>query len=163
MVNLYCEKIITPIGNLIAIANDKNVLILQFEEQVSINKILKDAKVINKPCEITYFLRKEIDLYFEGKLKNFKTPLSPEGTVFQHSVWKELQNISYGEIQNYSNIASSIGLPNARRAVANASARNKILIIIPCHRVIRKSGNLSGYNAGIDRKKWLLDFEKQHC
>lgn len=162
MVNLYCERIVTPLGNLIAIANSKNLLVLQFEYQLLIKKILKYNRIINEPCEITKILRKELNLYFQGKLKNFKTPLNPEGTVFQHKVWNELINIPYGKVQSYSDITSKIDSPTAKRAVANANAHNKILILIPCHRVIRKSGDLCGYSAGLDKKKWLLDFEKLH-
>jgi len=162
MVNLYCERIVTPLGNLIAIANSKNLLVLQFEYQLLIKKILKYNRIINEPCEITKILRKELNLYFQGKLKNFKIPLNPEGTVFQHKVWNELINIPYGKVQSYSDIASKIDSPTAKRAVANANAHNKILILIPCHRVIRKSGDLCGYSAGLDKKRWLLDFEKLH-
>ncbi len=160
MLDLYFEKIETPLGGLIAVSDNKNLLILQFENQLCIDKNFKSCNLINKSCEITDMLRNEINLYFSGKLKEFKTPLNPKGTNFQCMVWEELRNIPYGETRSYSDIALKTGFPKSWRVIANANAHNEILILIPCHRVIRKSGDLCGYNAGIDRKKWLIDFEK---
>ena len=160
MIDLYLEKIETPIGSLIAIASNENLLILQTEQQLLNNKSFFNIEFKNKSCDIIKNLRDELRLYFNGSLKDFKTPLDPRGTDFQHKVWNELRNIPYGEVRNYSDIALKIGIPTAQRAIANANARNKILILIPCHRVIRKSGDLCGYNAGVEKKKWLLDLEK---
>ncbi len=162
MIDLYCEKIKTPLGVLIAVSDSKSLLTLQFENQLCIDKDFRYISLINKSCEIIDMLRNEINLYFDGKLKEFKTPLSPKGTDFQCMAWEELRNIPYGETRNYSDIALKIGFPTAWRAIANANANNRILILIPCHRVIRKSGDLCGYNAGIDRKKWLIDLEKRN-
>ncbi len=161
MLNLYCEKIETPLGVLIAVADNKNLLALQFENQFYSNKNFRCCNLINKSCEIIYMLRNEMNLYFSGKSEEFKTPLNPKGTDFQCMVWKELRNIPYGETRSYSDIALKIGFPKSWRVTANANAHNEILILIPCHRVIRKSGELCGYNAGMDKKKWLIDFEKR--
>jgi O-6-methylguanine DNA methyltransferase len=82
------------------------------------------------------------------------------GTPFQHKVWTHLQTIPAGQVQTYSDVAYQIGHPNAVRAVASACAKNPIAILIPCHRVIGKNGQLTGYYWGLDRKKALLELEK---
>lgn len=84
------------------------------------------------------------------------------GTEFQNSVWKILREIHYGETSSYQQQAIRVGKPNAVRAVASANGCNRVSIIIPCHRVIGKNGNLTGYGGGLERKKWLLDFEREN-
>ena len=100
--------------------------------------------------------------YFQGKRKTFDLPIRYAGTPFQESVWKELQNIPYGETRSYEDIAAKIGNPKAVRAVGQANNRNKILLIVPCHRVIHKNGDISGFACGIETKKYLLDLERSH-
>ena len=84
------------------------------------------------------------------------------GTDFQKSVWKILQTIPYGEKWSYQQQAIKLNKPKAIRAVANSNGHNRIAIIIPCHRVIGKDGHLTGYGGGLERKKWLLDFERDN-
>ncbi|MCD8180046.1 MAG: methylated-DNA--[protein]-cysteine S-methyltransferase [Firmicutes bacterium] len=105
----------------------------------------------------------EIDEYLKGERREFDLPLSVSGTEFQKAVWRELQKIPYGETRSYGDIAKSMGNPKARRAVGTANNRNKIMIIIPCHRVIGANGHLTGYAGGLDMKKRLLDIEKAGC
>lgn len=88
--------------------------------------------------------------------------LDIRGTSFQQRVWQALQNIPAGETRSYSAIAEAIGSPNAVRAVAGACAANVIAVIIPCHRVVRSDGSLSGYRWGIERKHKLLQKEAEH-
>ncbi|MDC7126561.1 MAG: methylated-DNA--[protein]-cysteine S-methyltransferase, partial [Spirochaetales bacterium] len=104
--------------------------------------------------------KKQIIEYFEGTRKVFNLKLSPEGTDFQKKVWKALLDIPYGETRSYQDIAKNIGNPKACRAIGNANNKNPIPLIIPCHRVIGKNGNLVGYGAGIDLKKTFLDIER---
>ena len=87
-------------------------------------------------------------------------PLDIRGTAFQQQVWQALRAIPPGETRSYQQIATAIGNPKAVRAVAGACAANKLAIIIPCHRVVREDGSLSGYRWGVSRKAALLDFEK---
>lgn len=103
----------------------------------------------------------EIIGYLEGKnrLAQDALPLDVSATAFQMSVWKELQKIPYGRTASYNEIAEKIGRPNAYRAVANACASNRVPLVIPCHRVVRKNGNLGGYRWGVERKKKLLAIE----
>ncbi|PCJ87015.1 MAG: cysteine methyltransferase [Flavobacteriales bacterium] len=102
---------------------------------------------------------KQLDEYFKKKRKIFELKLNPDGTEFQKTVWNKLQDIPYGKAVSYLEIAKSLGNKNATRAVGNANGKNKISVIIPCHRVIGINGKLTGYAGGLKRKKWLLDFE----
>jgi methylated-DNA-[protein]-cysteine S-methyltransferase len=101
----------------------------------------------------------QLDEYFNRKRQKFDIPLDIEGTEFQKRVWHELSNIPFGKTKSYMDIAKALGDVKAIRAVGLANGSNKIAIIIPCHRIIGSDGSLVGYAAGIQRKKWLLDFE----
>ena len=105
---------------------------------------------------------RQLNEYFQGKRKNFELPLTYAGTPFQESVWRELQNIPYGETRSYEDIAVKVGSPRAVRAVGQANNRNQILLMIPCHRVIHKNGDISGFACGIEMKKYLLALESLH-
>ena len=101
----------------------------------------------------------QLDEYFSGKRTGFDIKLKPKGTEFQKLVWSELQKIPFGKTKSYSEIAQIIGHPNAQRAVGSACNKNPIMIIIPCHRVISKSGNLGGFAYGNLIKQKLLNIE----
>ena len=103
----------------------------------------------------------QIDEYFRGERKEFSMNLQLQGTDFQKKVWSQLMKISFGETLSYKDIAASIGNKKAVRAVGNANGKNKIAIIIPCHRVIGSNGRLVGYASGVWRKKWLLLHERK--
>ena len=98
--------------------------------------------------------------YFAGRLQCFDLPLAAKGTPFQQSVWHALCDIPYGETVSYLEIARAIGNPKAVRAVGAANGRNPLSIIVPCHRVIGRSGDLTGYAGGIPLKRWLLALEQ---
>lgn len=104
--------------------------------------------------------REQLDEYFEGNRQTFDLPISLEGTVFQQQVWNALMEIPYGETRSYKDIAVAIGNPKAVRAVGMANNKNKIPVIIPCHRVIGSNGSLVGYAGGLDVKAQLLALEK---
>ncbi|MBR4694855.1 MAG: methylated-DNA--[Selenomonadaceae bacterium] len=106
--------------------------------------------------------RLELDEYFSGKRRAFGVPLSLKGTEFQRRVWKALQGIPYGQVCSYEEIARRIGNPKAARAVGMANHCNPVMILVPCHRVIGKDGSLTGYAAGLDVKKHLLDLERSN-
>ncbi len=97
--------------------------------------------------------------YLTGERKSFDIPLDMKGTPFQETIWKELRNIPYGETISYSDIAHNIGKPDAVRAVGAAIGANPVLIVIPCHRVVAKNGNLTGFRGGIPMKEKLLALE----
>ncbi|MFJ7933909.1 methylated-DNA--[protein]-cysteine S-methyltransferase [Sporosarcina sp. NPDC096371] len=99
--------------------------------------------------------------YLEGRRKEFTLPMDLHGTVFQQAVWKTLQNIPYGQTVSYTEIAEQIQKPNAVRAVGTAIGANPVLITVPCHRVIAKSGKLTGYRGGLEMKEQLLKLERE--
>ncbi|MCZ6186452.1 methylated-DNA--[protein]-cysteine S-methyltransferase [Campylobacter ureolyticus] len=101
----------------------------------------------------------ELNRYFKGDLVNFSVKLNIIGTEFEKNVYNALLKIPYGEVRTYKEIAKSINHPKAYRAVGNANSKNKIPIIVPCHRVISNSG-IGGYTGGINIKKNLLKIEK---
>lgn len=102
----------------------------------------------------------QLDEYFAGKRRNFEIELEVIGTEFQKRVWNELLKIPYGEVVTYNDIALIVGDKKLVRAVASAIARNRLMIVIPCHRVIGSNGKLTGYAGGLERKSWLLNHEK---
>lgn len=102
----------------------------------------------------------QLKAYFEGRLTRFDLPLAPSGTAFQKQVWRALTDIPYGETRTYGEIAAAVGNPRASRAVGMANHRNPIPILIPCHRVIGKSGTLTGYAGGLGVKEYLLRLER---
>lgn len=101
----------------------------------------------------------QLQEYFSGLRKQFDLPLFCKGTVFQQQVWQALREIPYGETRSYEDVAISIGNSNKARAVGQANHKNPLLIINPCHRVIRKNGNITGFSYGMEVKKFLLDLE----
>lgn len=153
--NTLCNihTITTPIGTLVATADEKAVISLDFTDE-SLKSIPTDNPLLLR-------LEKELHEYFEGKRRIFTLPLSPKGTLFQQSVWETLCTIPYGETVSYAEEAKLLGNPKAVRAVANANGRNPIIILIPCHRVIATGGGIGGYSGGIERKEFLLKLEKK--
>jgi methylated-DNA-[protein]-cysteine S-methyltransferase len=101
----------------------------------------------------------QLHAYFAGDLTQFDVPIRLDGTDFQRRVWSKLREIPYGETISYGELARRVGNPNASRAVGLANGRNPIAVVVPCHRVIGASGQLTGYGGGLDRKSWLLDLE----
>lgn len=103
----------------------------------------------------------EITEYLNGTRKYFSAPTYLSGTKFQLAVWDALNKIPYGELQTYSDVAEAVNNPKAVRAVGAAIGANPLLMIVPCHRVIAKSGALTGFRAGLDVKERLIELEKQ--
>ncbi|HBL98964.1 TPA: cysteine methyltransferase [Candidatus Dependentiae bacterium] len=102
------------------------------------------------------------EYFFEGrKTFDFSFSLNSASTTFSKSAWSVAAAIPYGETVSYAHLAREVGNPRACRAVASAMAYNRLLIVIPCHRVIASDGSLSGYRGGVWRKKWLLEYERR--
>ncbi len=151
----------TPLGPMIAVADDFGLYILDFEDNPDLPAVmdrLEERTEGNNP--ILSLVQKELQAYFEGTLTTFTLPLAPQGTVFQKRTWLALTKVPYGTTQSYADIAVALNHPTAFRAVANANGVNPLAIVIPCHRIIKSSGDLCGYRGGIERKKWLLNHEK---
>src|SRR5262249_27166893 len=105
-------------------------------------------------------VREQLAEYFAGERQKFDVPLKLAGTPFQQQVWRELMRIPFGTTITYAQLAQRIGKPAASRAVGHANGRNPVSIIVPCHRVIGANGKLTGYGGGLDRKDWLLAWER---
>ena len=156
----------TPLGPMIAIADDAALYLLEFvdrrglEREIERLRVRAKSAIIPGDVEPIQSIEKELKLYFSGKLAHFKTPLKMMGSPFQQSVWNALLQIPPGETRTYSDIAVAIGSPKAFRAVARANGANQVAIVIPCHRVINSGGGLGGYGGGVLRKQQLLEIEK---
>lgn len=116
------------------------------------------AHLVEDWNEVSVYAEQLVD-YFNGERRNIDLPIDLIGTEFQESVWAELQKVSYGDTKSYTDISEAIGKPNAVRAVGAAVGANPILIVVPCHRVISRSGKLTGYRGGIPMKQKLLRLE----
>jgi methylated-DNA-[protein]-cysteine S-methyltransferase len=102
--------------------------------------------------------------YFDGSRNEFDLPIAfRRGDEFERSVWRALSEIPYGETRSYGEIARQVGAPDAARAVGRANGRNPVAIVVPCHRVIGSDGSLTGYGGGLERKRWLLEFEAERA
>jgi methylated-DNA-[protein]-cysteine S-methyltransferase len=106
-------------------------------------------------------VREQLAEYFAGERQQFDVPLKLVGTAFQLRVWQELVRIPFGTTISYARLAQRLGKPTASRAVGHANGRNPISIIVPCHRVIGADGKLTGYAGGVDKKQWLLAWERR--
>ena len=156
----------TPIGQMIAISSNDALLFLKFTNSPKLDDEIsklcrnKNAVIIEITTPLLTSIKNELTNYFEGTLCSFTIPLRPEGTVFQQHTWQSISRIPFATTTNYAEQAITIGRKTAFRAVANANGANPIAIIIPCHRIVRSNGDLGGYRGGLDRKKWLLNHEK---
>jgi AraC family transcriptional regulator of adaptative response/methylated-DNA-[protein]-cysteine methyltransferase len=156
----------SPVGPIVAGAHDAGICLLEFavEERLQTQmRTLRDTF----DCAVTdgnhpYLDQLEAELrdYFSGVLKQFTVPLVAPGTPFQERVWSELRRIPYGETRSYEEIAVAVSSQAAQRAVGRANGANRIAIVIPCHRVINKSGRLGGYGGLLWRKEALLGLER---
>ncbi|MGL4952826.1 MAG: methylated-DNA--[protein]-cysteine S-methyltransferase [Culicoidibacterales bacterium] len=148
----WYDNLETPIGWLEIYASENAVNRVEFCE-VPIKRPNTNS--------VTDLAKMELNAYFQGELTRFTVPYQQAGTEFQQRVWHALTTVPYGTTAAYSEIAEKIVNPKAVRAVGGANNRNKIAIIVPCHRVIGKNGQLVGYFGGVERKKYLLALEQK--
>jgi methylated-DNA-[protein]-cysteine S-methyltransferase len=141
----------SEIGFIEIIGTEQEILSVDFIEEKPVDNT--EVPLCLKEC------LKQIDEYFKGNRKEFSVQLKLDGTDFQKKVWRELMTIPFGKTVSYRDIAKGIGNIKAVRAVGNANGKNKIPIIIPCHRVIASDGSMGGFSSGIWRKEWLLKHE----
>lgn len=165
---LFAERIETPLGSMLAIADAAGLRLLEFvdrralERELSILRARLQTNVVPGEHRHLAAVRKQLADYFSGRHLEFTVPLAPVGSPFQLRDWKLLQTIPLGETRSYSWMAEQLGDKEMRRAVGRANGDNMLCIIIPCHRVIRADGTLCGYGGGLWRKKWLLEHERKH-
>ncbi|MBE5061259.1 methylated-DNA--[protein]-cysteine S-methyltransferase [Megamonas funiformis] len=139
--------------SLYLVATETHLINIQFTQP---------QKALLQTTELLSMATIQLDEYFQGKRTTFSLPFKLTGTPFQLAVWKELQNIPYGQTTSYKEIAQKINKPKAYRAVGMANNKNPLPIIIPCHRVIGSNGKLIGYAGGLNLKNYLLELEKSH-
>lgn len=163
MQKIIIKNINTPIGEMIAGASDRGLCFLLFADINNIDKLKKKHNIYLVEGVNKYLtqIEKELSEYFDLQRTVFNVTIDMLGTDFQKSIWQTLCNIEYGRTVSYLNQAKMINNTRAVRAVAMANSRNNIAIVIPCHRVISSSGQISGYNGGQWRKKYLLDLEQK--
>nr|WP_040455755.1 methylated-DNA--[protein]-cysteine S-methyltransferase [Kribbella catacumbae] len=149
----------SPLGSLTLVAADTGELAGLYMEQQRHRPPqeifgLRDDSILPE-------VEQQLKEYFAGERTTFDVPLKLTGTPFQQRVWEALQDIPYGEVTTYGQLAATLGLvPGASRAVGLANGKNPVSIIVPCHRVIGSTGSLTGYGGGLDRKQRLLDHER---
>jgi AraC family transcriptional regulator of adaptative response/methylated-DNA-[protein]-cysteine methyltransferase len=156
----------TPLGPMVAGATKDGLCLLEFtdrrmlETQLAVVKKRFGCPVLPGENSQLSQLKTELAGYFAGERREFTVPLVYPGTPFEEAVWKALLEIPYGETTSYEDLARRVGKPGACRAVGSANGRNRIAIVIPCHRVVNKSGELGGYGGGKWRKQKLLELEQ---
>ena len=162
---LVARRIGTPLGPMIGIANSEGLCLLEFADrpmlETQVKRVRRLLAATVTPGDNPHLDRIELELeeYFAGRLKHFQTPAVTPGSGFQRQVWKSLRAIPYGSTLSYDALARQLSSPGAQRAVGRANGDNRLAIIIPCHRVIRADGTLSGYGGGLWRKRRLLELE----
>ncbi|MFS4446905.1 bifunctional transcriptional activator/DNA repair enzyme AdaA [Maribacter sp. 2307UL18-2] len=164
---ILISRLTTPIGPMFICATDIGICLLEFVDRRMLETEFKDlqrllkARIITGENEHIKQAKNEISEYFNGQRKVFDVKVHTPGTDFQNSVWNSLIKIPFGETSTYKQQAERIEKPKAIRAVASANGCNRIAILVPCHRVIGSNGKLTGYGGGMERKRWLLDHERE--
>jgi AraC family transcriptional regulator, regulatory protein of adaptative response / methylated-DNA-[protein]-cysteine methyltransferase len=153
----------TPLGAMLALADDDGLHVLDFVDrrglERELERIAKRYAIVPGPHPVLDHTEREMREYFLGTRREFTIPLAHRGTDFQRNVWDQLVQIEPGITRSYADIARRIDLPKGVRAVARANGDNYRAIVVPCHRVIGSDGSLTGYGGGLARKQWLLDHE----
>jgi AraC family transcriptional regulator of adaptative response/methylated-DNA-[protein]-cysteine methyltransferase len=167
---LYARWLDTPLGAMLAVANDEALGLLEFVDRRAIERQIETlrrrmggAVIVPGHNAVLDQTAGEVASYFAGDLRDFTVPIALPGSPFQTDVWNELRTIPYGETRSYSDLAKALGRPGAQRAVGRANGDNRLAIIVPCHRVVRSDGSLCGYGGGLWRKKRLLELERRHA
>ncbi|MBL8744806.1 MAG: methylated-DNA--[protein]-cysteine S-methyltransferase [Phycisphaerae bacterium] len=162
---LVSACVLTPLGPMLAVASHAGLTLLEFDDRRALPTERRETERqfgsaiepgTNEHLERT---RSELGEYFAGKRHEFTVPLDLRGTAFQRRVWHLLQSIEFGQTRSYVDLARRLGDENATRAVGGANGKNRVAIIVPCHRVIAADRTLGGYGGGLERKQWLLEHE----
>ena len=142
----------SPIGEILLARNENGISHIRFQDGDSPLSPAADWQRADTDFEDVIT---QLNVFFAGGLQEFNLPLAPDGTLFQQTVWHQLQTIPYGSTTTYGELAAEIGKPKASRAVGAANGRNPIPIVIPCHRVIGANGKLTGFRGGLHIKEVL--------
>ncbi len=159
-IKTYCWKISFPIGRIYISADNRYLRTISFSDNRQ-SAADPDDEIIFAPNPIIQQAAEQLRQYFARKRTTFDLPITFTGTEFQRKTWQSLLDIPYGETRSYLQQARAIGNPKAVRAVGRANGLNPIAIVVPCHRVIGKSGKLTGYAGGLEKKEFLLNLERK--
>jgi methylated-DNA-[protein]-cysteine S-methyltransferase len=159
MSTIYYDYVPSPVGRLLLAMDGQGLRHIHFETG---RETLEPGEEWERGAGALHEARAQLKAYFAGKLTEFDLPLAPHGTEFQQRVWLELVRIPFGETTNYGEIARRLGDLQATRAVGAANGANPLPIVVPCHRVIGKSGSLVGFGGGLPVKRWLLEHEQRY-
>ncbi len=151
---LSFTHVASPVGRLVLVKSAAGLVRLQFDDGEAPDPAWRRDPVAFREESA------QLEAYFAGDRACFDLALAPRGTPFQLRVWRALARIPFGCTATYAEIARAIGSPKASRAVGAANRVNPFAIVVPCHRVIGASGDLTGYAGGLDRKRWLLEHER---
>ena len=165
---LVRTKTHTPLGSMIAVADNAALYLLEFENRVALRGELRHLErnhglIDSRSNAVLEMLIAHLDDYFAGEYAAFQIPTVQHGTPFEEAVWQALKQIPPGQTRSYGDIAEMIGQPEKSREVGQANGANRISLVVPCHRVIGADGSLVGYGGGLWRKKWLLDHERRYA
>ena len=155
------RKIKSPVGDLHLVSNGTKLVALIFDNSWKSFLKKESFTLTEKKDSVLSAAEAQLKEYFGGKRTKFDIPLELTGTDFQTQAWKSLLTIPFGKTVSYAEQAKKIKNPKAVRAVGAANGKNKICIIVPCHRVIGKNGSLTGFGGGIEMKKQLLNLESK--
>ncbi len=165
---LSVDRLASPIGDMLIVADREGNLRATFwtDHDADVRGFLQrqypGVPIEMEPAANPHGLTHAISAYFAGDLHAIDTlPVKTAGTAFQHAVWDALRDIPCGATISYGELARRIGRPDAVRAMGSANGSNPIGVVVPCHRVIGANGSLTGYGGGLERKRWLLDHERQ--
>ncbi|MBB1492873.1 MULTISPECIES: bifunctional transcriptional activator/DNA repair enzyme AdaA [unclassified Paracoccus (in: a-proteobacteria)] len=164
---LAAEWLDTPLGGMIAVADDRSLHLLEFPDRKGLAAELRrlSARAAGRiglgRSAVTDRAEAQLAAYFAGEGGNFDLPLTLHGTPFLREVWTELQRIPPGATVSYGGLAARLGRPTGARAIARAVGANQIAIVVPCHRVIGADGSLTGYAGGLWRKQALIGIERK--
>lgn len=151
---MYYSKFQSPLGEILLTGTETGLSGLYTADHVRLPTAPGDRN-----DELFLDAVRQLTEYFDGQRLAFALPLDPPGTGFQRRVWGLLAEIPYGQTRSYGELAAELGQPAAARAVGLANGRNPISIVVPCHRVVGRSGALTGYAGGLSAKRWLLNHE----
>jgi AraC family transcriptional regulator of adaptative response/methylated-DNA-[protein]-cysteine methyltransferase len=163
---LHAKLLETPLGSMLAVADDRGLHLLDFVDRRGLERALAmlqkrlHARVLPGEHPHLASIERELAEYFAGTRQVFATPVALTGSPFQLRVWQALREIPAGTTCSYAELAARLGVPKAVRAVGRANGDNRLSIVVPCHRVIGADGALTGYGGGLPRKQKLLDLER---
>lgn len=166
---IVIHRFTTTLGPMFVCATEQGVCLLEFTDHRMLETEFHDiqrllnARIVTGENSHTRQTVKEISEYFAGTRRHFDLLLDAPGSDFQKSVWDALRTVPYGQTSHYQNISLLLNKPDAVQAVATANGANRIAVVIPCHRIIGKNGEMTGYGGGMSRKEWLIEHERNQC